>query len=135
MLSDDYFLTVGRAIQNAFHCGRVIGVHLGRVKNPDLVSQTADFLLSCHGKTWSLCTGRYRDHLHISLRTTNVKSEAGRLLQKLVGGKGSAGGHDMIAGGSVQLGEKVADERWREAGRVIALVWSHYAATGPAKGP
>ena len=118
--SDDYFITVGQAIHNAFVCGRAIGVDLGRIRNPDLVSQIADFLLSCHGKTWSLCTGRYRDRLHVSLRTSNVKSEAGRLLQKLVGGKGSAGGHDMIAGGSVHLGEKMAEERWREAETMIA---------------
>lgn len=114
-LSDDYFMTVGRAIQQAFHCGRVIGVHLGRVKNPDLVSEIADFLLSCHGKTWSLCTGRYQDRLHISLRSSNVKAEAGRVLRKLVSGKGSAGGHDMIAGGARLMGTGVSEEEWRAA--------------------
>jgi len=90
--SDDYFTTVGRAIHNATVCGRVIGVDLGRIKTPDLVSQIADFLLSCHGKTWSICTGRYQGRLHISLRTSNVKAEAGRILQKLVGGKGGGWG-------------------------------------------
>jgi len=95
-------------------------VHLGRTKTPDLVSQIADFLLSCHGKTWSLCTGRYQGRLHISLRTSNVKSEAGRLLQKLVGGKGAAGGHDMIAGGAMLIGEGVSEAKWQEAEATIA---------------
>lgn len=111
--SDDYFKTVGEAVRNAFVCGRVIGVHLGRIQTPDLVSQIADFLLTCHGKTWCLCTGRYRGRLHISLRSSNVKAEAGRMLQRLVGIKGAAGGHDMIAGGAVTLSENAAEEEWR----------------------
>ena len=110
--SDDYFKTVGVAVRNAFVCGRVIGVHLGRIDTPDLVSQIADFLLTCHGKTWSLCTGRYHGRLHISLRTSNVKAEAGRILQNLVGVKGAAGGHDMIAGGAIALSEGATEEEW-----------------------
>lgn len=122
--SDDFFTTVGVAIGNAFVCGRVIGVHLGRIQTPDLVSQIADFLLSCHGKTWSLCTGRYRGRLHISLRTSNVKAEAGRMLQRLVGVKGAAGGHDMIAGGAVTMGERATEEEWLqlEAGLATRLM-------------
>jgi nanoRNase/pAp phosphatase (c-di-AMP/oligoRNAs hydrolase) len=110
--SDDFFLTINHAIQNAFICGRIIGVHLGRVKTPDLVSQTADFLLSCHGKTWSLCTGRYQNSLHISLRTSNVASEAGKLLKKIVADKGQAGGHDMIAGGAIPV-KTSDDSTWK----------------------
>jgi len=110
--SDAYFKVVARAIQQAFHCGRMIGVHLGRIPTPDLVSQTADFLLSCHGKTWSLCTGRYHDKLHVSLRTSNVAAAAGRLLQDLVGTGEAAGGHDMIAGGAIQLAKGANESQW-----------------------
>ena len=31
---------------------RVIVLHLGAVENPDLVSQMADFLLTCEGNLW-----------------------------------------------------------------------------------
>ncbi len=118
--SDEYFASVGRAVQQAFHCGRVIGVHLGRIRNPDLVSQTADFLLNCHGKTWSLCTGRYRDRLHVSLRTSNVQAEAGKILQQVLEVKGAAGGHDMIAGGALVIGKGASEKVWSAAEARVA---------------
>ncbi len=101
----EFFKTIRRAIHNAFVVKRVIGVHLNEVDSPDLVSQIADFLLAYEKMRWSICTGRYNGRLHISLRTHNTKANAGKLLQKVVQEPGRAGGHGMIAGGSLVLGE------------------------------
>jgi nanoRNase/pAp phosphatase (c-di-AMP/oligoRNAs hydrolase) len=108
-----FFATLSRAIQRAFVYKKVIGVHLGELPTPDLVAQMADFLLSHEGMDWSICTGRYHGNLHISLRTHNPRAEAGRLLKKLLGGGTRGGGHGMIAGGSVVLGE-APEEQWRK---------------------
>ena len=51
--------------------------------------------------------GFYQKWLYMSLRTTNREMNAGDLLQKVLGAK-SAGGHDMIAGGRIAVGEDPA---------------------------
>jgi len=104
--SEDYFKTINKAINNAFVAQRVIGVHLGEVGTPDLVSQVADFLLAYEKVRWSICTGRYKGKLHFSLRTHNTRANAGKLLQKVVDAPGRAGGHRMIAGGEFGNGGK-----------------------------
>ena len=96
-----FFQVLGRAIGRAFIVGRVIGVHLGSVPSQDVVAQMADFLLTHEKIRWSIVTGRYEGTLFVSLRTHNTRAEAGRLLWRLLGSGASAGGHGMIAGGSV----------------------------------
>jgi hypothetical protein len=51
------------------------------------------------GKTWSLCTGRYSDRVYLSVRTTNPRAEAGRLIRRIIGRRGKGGGHGTTAGG------------------------------------
>jgi len=109
-----FFSTLARAIQRAFVHKQVIGVHLGEVPTPDLVAQMADFLLSHEGMRWSLCTGRFSDNLHVSLRARNPRAQAGRLLRRLLGGGTRGGGHSMMAGGSLPLGQ-APEEKWRQA--------------------
>lgn len=109
---EEFFKTIKRAINDAFVVQRVIGVHLGKVDTPDLVSQVADFLLAYEKMRWSLCTGHYQGKLHISLRTHNTRGNAGKLLQKIVETPGRAGGHSMIAGGSLKLGDEADKDTW-----------------------
>ena len=110
----EFFKTIQRAIQNAFVVQRVIGVHLKEVESPDLVSQVADFLLAYEKVRWSICTGRYQGKLHVSLRTHNTKANAGKMLQKIVGEPRRAGGHGMIAGGNLILGEGAPSSAYEE---------------------
>lgn len=108
-LSREYFLTVDKALRNAFAYKNVIGSRLGKVTNPDIVAQIADMLLSHERMTWSICTGIYGDRLLISARTTNKKARLGKLLKRLIGKRGKAGGHNMIAGGWIDC--KNIDEK------------------------
>lgn len=110
-----FFQTLGTAIRHAFIAGRIIGVHLGEVPSQDIVAHMADFLLTHERMRWSLATGRYQDKLFVSLRTRNPKAQAGRLLWRLLGRGTSAGGHSMIAGGSVEIGQNVSEAAWRKA--------------------
>ncbi len=116
----EFFQTVMRSLENAFVAGPLIGTHLGPVGTPDLVSQTADFLLTCEGMRWSVCTGRYRDRLHLSLRATRPGVHAGRLLQKVLKEEVRAGGHWSMAGGSIPIRHPDRPAEWRHAeGRFI----------------
>ena len=80
---------------------------LGEVQYPDMVAEAADFLLRLDAVEWSAAIGTFGSCLHCSIRTTDREANAGDLLQRVLGSK-SAGGHDMIAGGRLQIGEDAA---------------------------
>jgi nanoRNase/pAp phosphatase (c-di-AMP/oligoRNAs hydrolase) len=113
--SEGFFETLARGIREAFIAGRAVGVHLGEVTTPDSVAQIADFLLTLERMQWSVVTARFETRLHVSLRSNDPGAGAGRLLKRLLGGGNRGGGHAMIAGGSLELGEGADETRWREA--------------------
>jgi nanoRNase/pAp phosphatase (c-di-AMP/oligoRNAs hydrolase) len=73
-----------------------------------MVAEVADFLLRLDEAEWAAAIGAYNGCLHCSIRTTDRDTNAGDLLQRVLGAK-SAGGHDMIAGGRLPVGEDPAD--------------------------
>lgn len=95
----EYFHTLRRAVEGMATVSTLIISHLGPVDQPDIVPEVADLLLRLEGKTWSLCTGTFKDRLYLSVRTTNPRGDAGRLMRRLLGRRGKGGGHGMIAGG------------------------------------
>jgi nanoRNase/pAp phosphatase (c-di-AMP/oligoRNAs hydrolase) len=108
-----FFLTIRRCLENAFSVGPFIGAHLGWVKTPELVAQTADFLLTLEGMKWSVCTGRYRNRLHISLRAIRPGLHAGHLLQRVLKESHRAGGHWTMAGGSIPVPAHGGPDGWK----------------------
>lgn len=98
-LSLTYFHTLRRAVERMATVSTLVVSHLGPVDQPDIVPEIADLLLRLEKKTWSLCTGRYQDRLYLSMRTTNPRGDAGRMMRRLLGSRGKGGGHGMIAGG------------------------------------
>ena len=112
--SKRFFVTLGRCIREATVCGRLIVVHLGRIENLDLVSQMAEFLLTYKQSRWSLCTGRYKDKLHVSLRSAKQDGQAGEVLRDAFLNPEQAGGHGAIAGGSCHVGDDKPEEVWHD---------------------
>jgi len=104
-LSASYFSTLHQALDNLEGVGPLVVSHLGAVEQPDIVPEIADLLLRMEGKTWSLVTGLYQDRIYLSMRTTNTRANAGKLMRRLVGKRGKGGGHGMTAGGYVELSQ------------------------------
>jgi nanoRNase/pAp phosphatase (c-di-AMP/oligoRNAs hydrolase) len=96
-----YFKDLRQALGNLETVGPLIVSHLGPVEQPDIVPELADLLLRMEGKTWSLASGLYNDRVYLSIRTSNPRADAGRLMRRLVGRRGKGGGHGMTAGGWV----------------------------------
>ncbi|MEZ4654447.1 MAG: hypothetical protein R3E12_12870 [Candidatus Eisenbacteria bacterium] len=48
---------------------------------------------------WAFTMGRYAGDILLSVRTNLPHANAGRVVQKVVGRLGKAGGHGMMAGG------------------------------------
>ncbi len=107
----EYFQQLHLALGKTFTYKTLIGARLDDVTYPSFVAQLADFLVKLRRTTWCFVTGRYRQALYISLRTTHPKARAGRLLRKVIGKRGNAGGHEMIAGGQVKLAGMSPEEK------------------------
>jgi nanoRNase/pAp phosphatase (c-di-AMP/oligoRNAs hydrolase) len=110
--SKSFFRTLGRCMQKATVYRRLIVAHLGVIENPDLVSQMAEFLLTYKEARWSLCTGRYRGKLRVSLRSTRQDGQAGEVLRDAFMNRREAGGHGAIAGGSCRVGTHAPEDVW-----------------------
>ena len=98
-----YFAVLHRALERLSGVENLVVTDLGPVAQPDIVPEIADLLVRMAGKTWSLATGAHGDRLYLSLRTTNARADAGRMMQRLVRPQGRGGGHGTMAGGWVAL--------------------------------
>ncbi len=104
-LTWEYFEVIQKAIARTQRKRHVIYCNMGEISNPDFVHQVADLLLRVERKSWSLAMGRSDGILYFSLRTTKTKARAGKLLRKVIGKRGTAGGHEMMAGGRIEYGK------------------------------
>ncbi|MDH4207282.1 MAG: DHH family phosphoesterase [Anaerolineae bacterium] len=102
----DYFRAFERALERTFIYDDVVVCDLGPMDWPDLAAEMADFLLRWEGACWVLCSGVYAQEIVVSVRTTEVEANAGRVVQDIVEGLGTGGGHGLMAGGRVLLNDK-----------------------------
>lgn len=102
-LARSYFIILAKALKHAMIFRNLIYAHLGDLMAPEIVAEIADVLLRHKRIGWSMCTGRYRGDLIISLRSSNPKAKAGKIIKRMVPDPKHAGGHDTFAGGKIQL--------------------------------
>lgn len=108
-----FFACLAKGILEARLYRRLVVTHLGEVDTPDRVAQVADFLLAYNRIRWCLVTGRYKGHLHASLRSTQTRVQAGEILRDVFENRDEAGGHGAIAGGACRLGTSAGAEIWK----------------------
>ncbi len=101
-VGSDYFCAFRTAIENAHIYGEVLVFNIYKVENPDLVSELADFLLRQQGVNYVLGMGWFEGTEILSMRSLCPDAKLGQVIQKMVSGLGSAGGHGMVAGGQVR---------------------------------
>jgi nanoRNase/pAp phosphatase (c-di-AMP/oligoRNAs hydrolase) len=105
-----YFRAFERALEHTFIYDDVVICNLGIMDWPDLAAEMADFLLRWEGARWIICMGLFNDDVVISVRTNDIEASAGRVLQDVVAGLGTGGGHSLMAGGRVPFhGESPRD--------------------------
>ncbi|HUU27073.1 MAG TPA: DHH family phosphoesterase [archaeon] len=110
-LARDYYRTLGQALKNAYNYKNIVVIRLGAVESTDMIHQMADLFLRFERRSWSLCIGWNADYIQLSLRSSIARAKCGSMTQKLVRGKGSAGGHDMVAGGQIVCKGKSEEEK------------------------
>jgi len=78
-------------------------VHVGRVRNPDILVIIADFFTQVNQIAWVFVSGIHGEKLVVIFRCDGYKKNAGTLAQKIYGQIGSAGGHRQAARAEVPL--------------------------------
>jgi len=99
----DYFRAFERALERTYIYDDVVVCNLGPMDWPDLAAEMADFLLRWEGACWVLCMGVFEEQIVLSVRTNDIEAKAGRVVQEVVQGLGTGGGHGLMAGGRVPL--------------------------------
>lgn len=98
-----YFRSIHEALEQACRFGGVVTVPMGRLDYPDMVAEVADLFMRVEGVEWTVASGRYHDDLLLSVRTFRTDAHAGEVVREIVGDRGSAGGHGMLAGAQLPL--------------------------------
>lgn len=98
-----YFSDLKNAINNMYTEGTVAFSHLGEVNVTDIVPEICDLILEMDGIDWAMCTGHTNEKIAISVRTTYADANLGSVIKRIVGERGRAGGHGMMAGGFIYL--------------------------------
>jgi nanoRNase/pAp phosphatase (c-di-AMP/oligoRNAs hydrolase) len=100
----EYFRLYHAAIERALLYEHAVVCDLGEVYAPDMVAEVAERFLFLEDVKWSLAFGEYENQLYFSLRTSDRRMNAGRLIRDVIEEKGgSAGGHGTMAGARIPL--------------------------------
>ena len=111
-LLPQYFQDMGRAIRRTTVYDDVVISAPGQVDNPDMVAELADTFMRLKEIQWAIVMGCYDENMYISVRSNNPDNDAGELVRNVVAKMGTAGGHDMFAGGKIPC-EKDPKQRWK----------------------
>lgn len=113
------YRSIHEGLERAWSQGHVVFVPLGDLEYPDLVAQLADLFLRVHGVDWVIAAGLYQENLLISVRAHRPDAHAGDVVQEVVGGRGSAGGHGEMAGARIRLEGSDTAEHARLIDRIL----------------
>jgi len=103
-LPADYFRLYHLAIEKALVYEDSVVCDLAEIYAPDMVAEVAERFMSLGEMRWSLAFGEYEDALYYSIRTSDRRMNAGRLIREVIEARGgSAGGHGTMAGARLPL--------------------------------
>jgi nanoRNase/pAp phosphatase (c-di-AMP/oligoRNAs hydrolase) len=138
-LPPHYYRLLHDALHHAAIFGNCIFANLGRVTIPDMMGEVADLLVRTESVQWCLCLGVVSNTALLSLRTTSSEADAGKIMRRIVGHRGTGGGHRMLAGGQIPLksaseGELAGLEKWVRS-RFLRVVKQEPARGDPLIAP
>ncbi|MEW5947076.1 MAG: DHH family phosphoesterase [bacterium] len=102
-LSREYYEQFYLCLTSAEIYDDVLVSVMPRTPYPDVTAEIADWFYRMKKIRWVLVIGIHEGkRIYFSVRTHDRKVNAARVVRRAVGKQGSAGGHGMIAGGSIQ---------------------------------
>ena len=132
-LSQEYFALSHTAIERAQVYEGAVVLPLGRLYAPDMVAEVAERFLALEGVRWSLAWGEFDGDLYYSLRTSDRRANAGRLIRDVIEARGgSAGGHGTMAGARLPWKGRTAVARKAFAEEVVEDFLDAFGVKGRA---
>lgn len=129
--SRGYFKYFETGLRNAKIYGNALVFNLYIIDHPEIVAEIADFLMRVEGIDIVLGLGCYGEEGVLSLRTSRQETHAGILMQTIIKGLGTGGGHSMTAGGQIRPLEAVRGSlgalEYELAGRLLAALGRQHA--------
>ncbi len=114
-ISPEYFEKYWTGFRNALIWKDVITTYAGELTVPDMIGEIADGMTNIKGIKWSLAIGYFEKKVYLSVRNMGSRKDAGRIIRRTVGKRGSAGGHGFMAGGQIDFsGDPVEAEHLSE---------------------
>lgn len=106
-----YYARLQEALAGARKLEHAVWTHLSHVEQPEIVAEVADLLLRMEGIRWSFCTADMPGRVFVSVRSNRRGARCSRKLRAAIGRNGSAGGHDQMAAGYLEVGDAAGLER------------------------
>jgi nanoRNase/pAp phosphatase (c-di-AMP/oligoRNAs hydrolase) len=117
----EYFQLYRTAIDRALVYDAAVVCDLGEIYAPDMVAEVAERFMHLEDMRWSVGFGEYEGDLYISIRTSDRRMNAGRLIRDVIEARGgSAGGHGTMAGARLSLADLSATARKRIREEIVA---------------
>ena len=102
-ISIQYVRSVNQILQRCLlYTKDTIIANIENLPYPEIIAEISDYLIQIEGIKWVFCIGEFNKHIFFSIRTSNRRYKAGEIATKIVKGLGSAGGHNLIAGGDIK---------------------------------
>lgn len=130
-----YFKYFETGLKNAKIYGNTLIFNLYLIDHPEIVAEIADFLMRVEGVEVVLGLGCYHDEGVLSMRTSQGETHAGMLMQEIIRGLGTGGGHSMTAGGQIRPLEAVRGSlgalEYELAGRLLGALGREHTEPDP----
>jgi nanoRNase/pAp phosphatase (c-di-AMP/oligoRNAs hydrolase) len=97
-----YFIQMHQALENVEIFEDLFATVIWDLDYPEATAEIADWFYTMRGIKCAIAIGIEKSGtINISMRTRDRKRDAGRLIRAIVGRRGMAGGHTLIAGGAI----------------------------------
>jgi nanoRNase/pAp phosphatase (c-di-AMP/oligoRNAs hydrolase) len=130
-----YFKYFETGLKNAKIYDNALVFNLYTIDHPEIVAEIADFLMRVEGIELVLGLGCYGEEGVLSLRTSHQETHAGMLMQTVIKGLGTGGGHSMTAGGQIRPLEAVRGSlgalEYELTGRLLAALGREHTEPEP----
>jgi len=101
----EYFQALAESLTNVVTAGSTVVSCIQTCHNVEIIAEVADLLLRLEGMSAAVCYGVCGDKIHLSVRTSSTFGNAAGKMLRVIRGIGTGGGHRMMAGGQVPLGD------------------------------
>ena len=104
-LDVSYFRFLHVAVSKAAIYGSTVISFCGDIKTPDMLSTASDTLIPLRDMHYALAVGIHEGRAYLSLRAKAPHADATRVLMHVVEPEGKGGGHNLSAGGFIEMNE------------------------------